>query len=174
MIVGVVVLARGADIAAAPLASDYASRAAVAASRGWHGILTIIASRLRGQASFEITKSAAVFARIRKWPTLLDQTEGMHSLWRQLGHRDARQIARFTRLRRSCQSTDQHGQQQQSNESGYFLHGQLALANLKLRFDFLTQADMQFPQLLLVYAARRIGEQALRTLGFRESDHVTD
>jgi hypothetical protein len=122
---------------------------AVAASRGRHGILTIIASRLRGQPSFEIAKSAAVLARIRKWPTLLDQTQGVHSLRRQLGQARCSPDLRASRAcAAASQSTDQHGQQQQPNESGYFLHGQLALANLDLRFDFLTQADMQFPQLL--------------------------
>jgi hypothetical protein len=38
----------------------------------------------------------------------------------------------------------------------------------------LAQADVQFAQLLLVDAARRVGQQALGALGLGEGDHVAD
>ncbi len=57
--------------------------------------------------------------------------------------------------------------------SGLFYHFKLLQTQL-LNHWRITQFDVQFAQLLLVHRIGCIGQQTLRTLRFREGDHVAD
>ena len=58
-------------------ACDDTPCAAMRHARGGHGVLTVVALRLRGQSAFAIIKCRAIFLRIRERPALLDKRNGM-------------------------------------------------------------------------------------------------
>src|SRR5574343_533300 len=72
-------------------------------------------------------------------------------------------------------STPSRANQATMQERSQVRMGRSALrCDFDLRLDLLTQADVQFAQLLLVDRRRGIGEQALGALGLREGNHVAD
>ena len=72
MVVSVVVLAGRANDTVTADSGDDAARPAVVESLGGDGVFAVVAFLLLGQAFFEISKGAAVFVRIRKWPATLN------------------------------------------------------------------------------------------------------
>lgn len=149
--------------------ADYAARAAVPSPRTRHRILTIIPSRSNGKPLFKVSEYCSV-PRVREGAAVLDELQRLTSLARQFRKGDPFEIG-LGRAERECASNHQPSGDQEAHHDK---HVCLGLPYFNLGFDFLTQANMQFPQLLFVDRRRCIGEQALGALGLGECDNVAN